>query len=70
VPRSVPWKLQKSSISKGKIFLLSHPGFDLNQLPFLVPNEGSFPLGVTPWHIKNSSGGNATGLGRPQEKAK
>lgn len=37
-------------------------------MPFLVPNEGSFPLGVTPWHIKNSSGGNATGLGRSQEE--
>lgn len=70
MPYSVPWKLQKSSISIGKIFLLSDPGFDLNQMPFLVPNEGSFPLGVTPWHNKNSSGGNATGLGRSQEEAK
>lgn len=70
MPCSVPWKLQKSSISKGKVFLLSDPGLDLNQMPFLVPNEGSFPLGVIPWHMKNSSGGNATGLGKSREEAK
>lgn len=52
MPHSVHWKLQKSCISKDKIFLLSDPVFDLNQMPFLFPNKGSFPLRITPWPIK------------------
>lgn len=52
MPHSAHWKLQKSCISKDKIFLLSDPLFDLNQMPFLFPNKGSFPLGITPWLIK------------------
>lgn len=67
---SVPWKLQKSSISKGKIFLLSDPGFDLDQMPFSVPNKSSVPLGVIPWHIKSYSEEMLLGLAGPKRKHK
>ena len=70
MPCSAARKLQKSIISIGKVFLLSDSGSDLNQMPFLVYKEGSFPVGAIPWHMKNYSGGNATGLGKSQEEAK